>query len=423
MKNSAVPPVVKRGRGVYLELECGREIIDAISSWWVNLHGHCHPRLIEAIQQQSAELEHVMLAGLTHQPAIDLSSALSEILPEGLDKVFFSDSGSTAVEISLKIALQYWRNLGQPTRKRFFCFEGGYHGDTFGAMSVAGPSAFNEAWYDLCFASTVVPYPIYHADRDPAAYETEVLDHIATKLEQHASDYAGMICEPLVQGAGGMRMARPQFFRALRQLCDTYGILLIFDEVLTGFGRTGDWFAAQKIGVCPDLIALSKGLTGGCLPMGATVAHRRLWDAFYSDDPRKAFYHSHSYMANPISCAVALASYQLLKEGEERFKGIEARHRRFLEGIKAFPQVEQVRACGAIAAFNIRSDKPGGYFNPAAKPIAERALEKGVLIRPTGDCIYILPPYCISDDELERVYSVVQQAMDEVFSAGSFASL
>ncbi|MCB1136486.1 MAG: aminotransferase class III-fold pyridoxal phosphate-dependent enzyme, partial [Chlamydiia bacterium] len=334
---------------------------------------------------------------------------LMEILPAGLTHFLYSDCGSASVEIALKLALGYWKNLGHTQRRSFLCFEGGYHGDTFGAMSVGGPSVFNSEYRDLLFPSLTVPYPEAHLGEE---FEDSVLDWIADELRQYPERYAGIIVEPLVQGAAGMRMSRPSFFTKLRTLCTEFNTLLIFDEVFTGFGRTGDYFASTKIGVCPDIICLSKGLSGGALPLAATAVTDKIYDAFYSDEEMRGFYHSHSFMGNAIACAAANASYRLLRETESRFKEMEDQHWTHLRRISQNTRVSAARTCGTIAAFDLVSEDATGYVTSAAKRLAALLFERGVYLRPLGSVVYLVPPYCTTAEELAFIYSSIEECLD-----------
>ena len=314
-KTAPDPIEVKSAQGLWLELADGRKIADCISSWWVNLHGHAHPEIVAAISRQAAQLEHVIFAGFTHEPAQALASRLVARLPANLTRVFYSDNGSTAVEVALKMAYQYWVNTGAD-RSRFMSFEGAYHGDMFGTMAVGTRSIFSDVFKDLLFEVDFCPYPdTYDGDLDILEKEANCLKLIRQNLSLYPNDYAGIIIEPLVQGVAGMRICRPSFLQQLRELATEFDTFLIFDEVMTGFGRTGADFACNKAQVQPDLICLSKGITGGFLPLAVTVATERIYDSFYSDDPTKTLYHGHSYTANPLGCAAALASLDLLKIG------------------------------------------------------------------------------------------------------------
>ncbi|MBW4693354.1 MAG: adenosylmethionine--8-amino-7-oxononanoate transaminase [Lyngbya sp. HA4199-MV5] len=402
-KTAPEPLKVKAAQGVWLELETGERILDCISSWWVNLHGHSHPHIAEALYRQASQLEHVLFAGFTHDPAEQLAEGLVRRLPTNLTRVFYSDNGSTAVEVALKMAYQYWANQGQP-RSTFLAFEGAYHGDTFGAMAVGARSLFSHAFAPLLFDVSFVPYPIAHPDEAIAtATEQTILDTIEKQLMEGGDRYAGIIIEPLVQGAYGMRMGRSEFLQQLQQLAHQHNTLLIFDEVMTGFGRTGDWFACLKANVQPDIICLSKGITGGFLPLAATVCSEAIYDAFYSDDALKTLYHGHSYAANPLGCAAGLASLELMVENEPAFKQMETKHREHLATLAEHSKLTNLRVTGTIAAMDLVTEQPG-YLNQMALEIRKRAIAQGLLLRPLGNVLYLMPPYCITDDELAFVY-------------------
>jgi adenosylmethionine-8-amino-7-oxononanoate aminotransferase len=413
-------PKVVSGDGAILRLEDGRSLVDCISSWWVNLHGHAHPYIADAIATQARTLEHVVFAGFTHEPAEALAERLVGLLPGGLTRVFYSDDGSTAVEVALKMAHQHWRNRGE-TRRTFVAFEGAYHGDTFGAMSVGARSAFSGAFDELLFPVERLPFPDTwigdetcdeREDAAVALLEARLADKDRARDADH-TDVAAVIVEPLVQGAGGMRMCRPSFLRRIREITRAYDVLLVFDEVMTGFGRTGARFACERSGVEPDLICLAKGLTGGFLPLAATVASTEVYESFAGGDPRRTLWHGHSYTANPLGCAAALASLDLLKENAEAFRGMETQHLAFLETLADLP-VERPRVTGTIVAFDLVVGGPGGYFDPVAAALKERAPDKGLLLRPLGNTVYLMPPYCVTEGELSRVYDGVRELVREV---------
>ena len=414
MKTSPPPLKVIKGQGVMLELEDGRKIMDCISSWWVTIHGHSHPALANALYQQAQQLEHVIFAGFTHEPAEQLARKLLDYLPESLTRVFFSDNGSTAVEVALKMAYQYWYNQGETQRTTFISFEGGYHGDTLGAMSVGGSSPWWQAFRPLMFSTDVVPFPAtFDEDPNVEANEAHTLEILTHLLKQNPARYAGIFIEPLVQGAGGMRVCRPQFLQALRSLAHSFGVLLIYDEVMTGFGRTGDLFACLKSATSPDILCLSKGLSGGCLPLAVTLATEDIYRAFYSDDINQAFFHSHSYAGNPLACATGLASLELLEQNPESFQAMEYQHRCYLEKwLRDHPRVEQVRTCGTIAAMDVKTDSQSSYFNAIGPILRARFLEEGFLLRPLGNTIYLMPPYCITPSELESIYQAIRRVLD-----------
>jgi adenosylmethionine-8-amino-7-oxononanoate aminotransferase len=402
---------VKSADGVWLHLEDGRQLLDCISSWWVNLHGHAHPEIAAAIYQQALQLEHVIFAGLTHDPAEQLAEQLIQHLPQPLNRIFYSDNGSTAVEVALKIAYQYWLNQGQQ-RTTFLAFDAAYHGDTFGAMAVGARSLFTSAFQNLLFAVEFLPFPeTWIGDDQIEQKEAAAIAHLTTLLSQSPQRYAAILIEPLVQGAGGMRMCRDSFLQQLSQVAQQFGVLLIFDEVMTGFGRTGDWFASVRSQVSPDLICLSKGLTGGFLPLAVTACTEVIYEAFYSDDPLKTLYHGHSYTANPLGCAAAVASLKLLQQNAAAFQTMAAKHLRHLQQLKSHAHVHRLRVTGTIAAMDIMTQEQEGYLNQVSLKIRQQAIDRGLLLRPLGNVLYLMPPYCISEDELTQVYDGIDQIL------------
>jgi len=414
LKTTPPPIKVKSGSGIYLELEDGRTIIDAISSWWVNVLGHSRPEIADAIYEQAQKLEHVIFAGFTHDPAEQIAEKVTQLLPGNLNKAFFSDNGSTAVEVAQKMAYQYWINRDEK-RTSFICFEGAYHGDTIGAMSAGERSVFTNVFKDLMFDVTFVPYPAtFEGDPEQADKEDKVIAKIEQLLEENPNKYAGILLEPLIQGAGGMRMCRPEFLQKLHWVNRQYGTLLMFDEVMTGFGRTGDWFASLKAQVEPDIICMAKGLTGGFLPLSLTVCSDEIYDAFYDEDPYKALYHGHSYTANPLGCAAAVAAVDLLEKHQDGFKEMDQWHHELAEPLRQHPKIEKVRITGTIAAMDIVTEGKKGYLNKVAPLIKKRSVDKGVLLRPLGDVLYIMPPYCIEKNELAEIYRVIQELLEEL---------
>ncbi len=404
--HAPAPVEIVRAHGATLHARDGRAILDAISSWWVTLHGHAEPSIAEAIAEQARTLEQVIFAGFTHAPAAELSAALARVLPPGLTRVFLSDDGSTAVEAALKIALQWWHNRGEP-RRLVAALEHAYHGDTFGAMSVGARSIFSAPFAPQLFEVARLPDPSEDADATLSAFDT--------LLDARGHELAALIVEPLVLGAGGMRMWSEATLRALAERCRASGVLLIADEVMTGFGRTGALFACGRAGVAPDMICLSKGITGGFLPMGATVVREELFAGFLSDDRTRTLFHGHSYTANPITCAAALASLRLLESDASTLARarIEAAHRRHLDVLGAHPLVRAPRVMGTIAALDLVDARAGGgYLNPIGRELATYALEEGVILRPLGDACYVLPPFCVTDAELDRVYGVIARFLD-----------
>jgi adenosylmethionine-8-amino-7-oxononanoate aminotransferase len=387
--------------------------MDCISSWWVNIHGHAHPKMARAIAKQAHELEQVIFANFTHDPAEELSEKLTEQLPGDLNRVFFSDDGSTAVEVAMKMAYQYWRNKGQE-RTKFICFEGAYHGDTFGAMSAGERSVFTEVFEDLLFDVEFLPYPdTWIGDYTVGDREDEIISDLEMMLDEEPETYAGILIEPLVQGAGGMKMCREDFIQKLHWVNRQFDTLLIFDEVMTGFGRTGDWFASRRAQVEPDLIALAKGLTGGYLPLSVTVASDEIFETFNSSDPMKTFWHGHSYTANPIGCAAALASMELMHENESTFTNMEYWHQDELHQLRDHTKLKNYRVKGTIAAVDIETDDKDGYLNPVANRIKEKCVDKGLLLRPLGNVLYLMPPYCTTRDQLSDMYKGITDLLEE----------
>jgi len=402
------PLRVVGSRGSLLELEDGRQLIDAISSWWVTLHGHAEPSIAAAIGRQAQQLEQVIFANFSHRPAEQLATRLSALT--GLERLFFSDNGSTAVEVALKIAWQWWRNQGSE-RRQLIAFEGAYHGDTFGAMALGDRSIFTAPYDDLLFDVARIPWPHTHwGDGGLEQREAEALAQLDRALQIPT---AALIVEPLIQGASGMRLVRAGFLRAVQERLRASGALLIADEVMTGFGRTGALFASQRAQLQPDLVALSKGLTGGFLPMGVTLASERLYRGFISDTPAHTFFHGHSFTANPLGCAAALASLDLLQRNPERFQQFEARHRPGLEQLSTHPLVKRVRCLGTMAAFEVEAGA-ASYLNPVGRQIQRLCLEQGVFLRPLGHVVYLLPPLGISEAQLQRCYEALEAALGQL---------
>lgn len=415
MKTAGAPLPVRRAEGCFIELEDGRRIVDCISSWWVTLHGHGNKIIADAIHEQAQRLEHVIFAGFTHEPAQELSEQLLEHLPSHFNRVFFSDNGSTSVEVALKMAFQYWQNIGQPQRKRFIGFDGGYHGDTIGAMSAGGSSAFWMHFRPLMFHIDTIPYPAtFDDDADVHTREDASIAAFEKLLSQNTGEYAAIVIEPLVQGAAGMRMCTTRFLQRLQAVAREHGVLIIYDEVMTGFGRTGDWFACMKASTQPDIICLSKGITGGFLPLSVTICTEQIYEAFYADELEKALFHSHSYTGNPIACAAGLASMRLLEQSQQIFKQWETRNRSFFTNhLSHINVVSRQRFSGTIFAFDL--DLPGdpGYFNDRAPKLRAEFLQNNLLLRPLGNTIYIMPPYCTDDETLDHVYATIAAVVQQ----------
>jgi adenosylmethionine-8-amino-7-oxononanoate aminotransferase len=403
------PVPIASAQGATLTDFQGREILDLISSWWVTLHGHGHPAIARAIGDQAGRLEQVIFAGFTHEPAVTLCQRLTALLPHGLRRCFFSDNGSTAVEVALKMALQACRNRGED-RGRFLAFDGGYHGDTVGAMSAGVSSHFFEAWRELLFPVDVLPVAAtWLEDEAVEAREAAALARLDQHLDQFGAQTAAAIIEPLVQGACGMRMHRPVFLRGVVQRLRARGILVILDEVMTGFGRLGAPFACIEAGVSPDLICLSKGLT---------IATEAVHQAFLDPSIDKAFLHGHSFTANPLGCAAALASLDLLLDpacAQARAR-IEQRHRTALARVvAASPRAARLRIQGTIAAFDVVAPEQG-YGSELDARMKRFFLRRGLLLRPLGNTLYLLPPFCITDEQLDRAYAGIEEGLACGFS-------
>ncbi len=409
ISSSTPPQKIKEAQGALLLRENEPPLIDAISSWWVTLHGHSHPYIAKAIAHQANQLEQIIFADFLHPQAENLAKRLSKLT--GLQRLFFSDNGSTAVEVALKIACQWWHNKGE-SRNQIIAFEGAYHGDTFGAMAVGERNLFNAPFEKMLFPVSRLPWPsTWWDDEDIEHKEKIVLDGLEKLLK---TPTAAVILEPLVQGAGGMAMVRTEFLQKLQKLIHEAETLLITDEVLTGFGRCGSLFAFQRAELQPDLISLSKGLTAGFLPMGVTMATEKIFQAFLGNDPNLTFWHGHSFTANPLGCAAANASLDLLEESPNKYLNFESRHLPHLTKLAKNPKIIRPRLYGTIAAFNISANGPKGYLNTAGKALKRYALEQGVFLRPLGDVVYILPPLCISDAELEKCYFVIEKGLQAI---------
>lgn len=394
--------LIEKGEGIYLYSQDGRKIIDAVSSWWVNLHGHSHPKIAKAIADQANILEHVIFAGFTHKPAIQLAKNLLTILPDNQSKIFFSDNGSTAVEVALKMALQFWYNQGIFHRRKIIAFHGAYHGDTFGAMSVGERGSFTAPYSSYLFEVNHVNFPQSTNDVDVIKQFTALVDK---------NDVAAFIYEPLVQAAAGMRMYEASLLNALIDIAHSHDVICIADEVFTGFGRTGKLFASDYLPSKPDIIAMSKGITGGTLPLGVTSCTTRITDAFKSRDHNKTFFHGHSYTANPITCAAANASFELLMEEtcHAQIKKISELHIAFREKIKHADAVLDVRCIGTILAIELNTAEGTSYFNDIRKEILTYFLQRNILLRPLGNVMYILPPYIIQEEQLREIYICIEE--------------
>ncbi len=394
---------IKRAEGCYIYDESNKACLDLISSWWVNIHGHAHPEIAKSIYEQAITLEQLIFAGFTHEPALNLCEGLQTLLPPDLCKFFFSDNGSTAVEVALKMAYQYWRNLGIDGKRTFLSFDGGYHGDTFGAMSVGGESHFHNRFKELFFEVLFIPYPdTWDGDEELALKEEKAINVLKRYLDTYDHKIAAIILEPLIQGASGMRICTPQFIKEVVALVRQNDILVIFDEIMTGFGRTGSYFALEQLDIVPDFLCLSKAITAGFLPLALTITGNKIYEAFLGDDFKTAFAHGHSYTANPLACSAAVASLRLLKQSEcqNSIKKLNEMHKKGIESLKlASPRVEKTRVIGTIAAFDI---KDASHLIASLK---QHFFQQGMLLRPLGNTVYLLPPYCITDEEIALVYT------------------
>jgi len=397
-------PVV-RGEGAYLYSEEGTRYIDAVSSWWVNIHGHAHPHIAEKVAEQLRTLEHVIFAGFTHEPAVRLAERLLPLLPGKQERVFYSDNGSTAVEVAIKMCLQYWANKGKGQRKKILAFNHAYHGDTFGAMSVSGRSIFTQPFAEMLFDVEFIDLP-----------DAGNIERLKSTIKYLSTDLACFIFEPLVLGSGGMLMYEAAYLDELIRTCQQQDVLTIADEVMTGFGRTGRFFACEALTVEPDIFCLSKGLTGGTMPMGITTCNTRVFEAFLSDDKLKTLYHGHSFTANPVACAASLASLDILLDGGtlENIKRITERHRTFMQQIIGHPKLKDVRQTGTILAMEWQTAGATSYLSDIRDRLYNYFLANGILMRPLGNVLYILPPYVLSDEDLDYIYQTILSALKEI---------
>ncbi|WP_072395030.1 adenosylmethionine--8-amino-7-oxononanoate transaminase [Hyphomicrobium sp. CS1GBMeth3] len=399
------PMRISRAKGAWLEQPDNRRILDAISSWWVITHGHRYTPIVEAVHKQIDRLDQVIFAGCTHEPAERLADKLIEMAPRGLAHVFYSDSGSTSVEVALKMALGYWRNIGAP-RTRIAAFEHGYHGDTIGTMSAGARGVFNAAYEPLLFDVVRIPFP--HAGRGQ-----ETLDALDAACREEP--LAALIVEPLIAGAGGMLIYTAETLAEMKRICERHGALFIADEVMTGWGRTGTLFACQQAKITPDILCLAKGLTGGVLPLAATLATERIFDAHYSEDRARTFFHSSSFTANPVCCAAALANLEVW-ENEPVLKriGALAEHQdKQIRTFEADDRFENPRRLGTITAVDLKV-ADAGYLASAGIALRTHFLAHGVLLRPLGNTIYVMPPYCTTAADLSLVYETIRSAPDIV---------
>ncbi len=401
MQNAAPPVPIVRGEGVYLIAEDGKKYIDAVSSWWVNIHGHAHPYIAGKVAEQLRTLEHVIFAGFTHPAAVELAERMLAILPDNQKRAFYSDNGSTAVEVALKMCFQYWTNMGQ-SRTKVLAFNNSYHGDTFGAMSVSSRSAFTRPFEQLLFDVEFIDLPC-----------AENISRLKEQLSALSFHLSAFIFEPLVQGAGGMNMYEAQYLDELMIHCRELGILTIADEVMTGFGRTGKLFASGYLSSQPDVMCFSKGITGGTMALGLTTCSQKIYDAFLSEDKLKTLFHGHSFTANPVACSAALASLDILlkEETQNDISRIVHQHALFAEKITGNPKLRMVRQTGTVLALEWETGDNTSYFNSLRNELYNFFLKEGIILRPLGNIIYIMPPYCISDEQLDYIYKKIEEAL------------
>ena len=404
MKTALSPVPIVRGEGACLYDENGKRYIDAVSSWWVNIHGHANPYIAQKVAEQLNKLEHVIFAGFTHQPAVELAERLLAVLPSNQQKAFYSDNGSTAVEVAIKMCLQYWHNQGI-NRTKILAFKNAYHGDTFGAMAVSGRSAFTAAFDNLLFEVEFIDTP-----------NESNIEGLKSHISNLKSDLSCFIFEPLVQGASGMLMYEAKYLDELMVHCRNEDVLLIADEVFTGFGRTGKRFACDHLSVQPNIMCFSKGLTGGTMALGLTTCTQQIFDAFLSDDRLKTLFHGHSYTANPVACSAGLASLDLFLDpsSQQNIDRIVNSHKEFAIKIKDHPKIRTTRQTGTILAMEWETGSDTSYFSSLRDRLYLYFLEAGIILRPLGNIIYILPPYCITDEQLNYIYIKIESALDEL---------
>lgn len=403
MKTAAPPVPIVRGEGALLFDEAGKAYIDAVSSWWVNIHGHAHPHIAAKVAEQLKQLEHVIFAGFTHPAAVELAERLIALLPNNQKRVFYSDNGSTAVEVAIKMCLQYWNNQGI-NRTRMLAFNNAYHGDTFGAMAVSGRSAFTAAFDNLLFEVEFIDIPT-----------RENISSLKSQISNFKSELACFIFEPLVQGSGGMLMYEAALLDELMAHCRQEGVLTIADEVFTGFGRTGKNFACDHVSTQPDIMCFSKGLTGGTMALGVTTCTSEIYNMFLSDDKLKTLFHGHSFTANPVACSAALASMDIFLQEETRqnIQRIVQSHQEFADKIRGHAKIKDLRQTGTILAIEWETGDDTSYFSSLRDNLYHYFLHAGIILRPLGNIIYILPPYCITNDQLHYIYRKIEQAFEQ----------
>ena len=399
---------IVKGKDAYLYDENGKQYIDLVSSWWTNCHGHCNKKIADAIHKQALELEHLIFANFTHKPAVNLVKKLQNFLNPKLSKVFFSDNGSTAIEIALKMTYQYWQNKDDNNRTLFITMEGNYHGDTVGTMSLGKSCGFYSPFERLLFKVDNIPFPeTWIGDKNIEEKEKKSLEFAEKLLKEKNKEISAFFLESLIQGASGMRMIRPEFVNKICKLFQSYNIPVIFDEVMTGFGRTGTMFSYEQTEIIPDIICLSKALTGGALPMALTITTDAIYKEFFSSDSNKTFLHGHSYTANPLACAAAIASLEIFEETNvlKKIQDINNIHKEELSKLEKYDFLEKFRTLGLISAFEIKNNS--GYGSDFSNNLKNKFFKAGLLLRPLGNVIYFLPPYCISENDLRESYKKV----------------
>ncbi len=412
---------IARAEGAWLHADDGRRWLDAVSSWWTNVLGHRHPRIVAGLRDQLDRLDHVMLAGMTHEPAVALAEELVRVAPPGLSRVFYADNGSSAIEVALKMSFHYWRNLGQAKRTRFIAIEGGYHGETLGALSVTDVALYRDTYAPLLLQPIFAPSPDDYLREPGTTREEHVqarLEAMRGLLERHAHEVCAVVIEPLVQCAGGMRMHDATYVAGLRKLCDAFDVHLLADEIAVGFGRTGTLFACEQAGITPDFMCLSKGLTGGTLPLSAVLTNEAVYAAFYAEYAAgKAFLHSHSFTGNALACRAALETLRVFRDEPvlERNRALAAHLAARLAPLREHPNVADVRQTGMIAAVelvrDVRTREPFPAADRRGLRVYRHGLERGAILRPLGNIVYLMPPYCITPDEIDLVVDIATEGI------------
>ncbi len=415
MKKINFLPEAQSAKGSRIYLKNGHSVIDAISSWWVITLGHCEPSIVSAVQKQAEQMDQVLFANFSHAPAKKLLKEMQKILPKELPYLFFSDNGSTAVESALKMAMQSWKQKKSGTssqRNKFISFKNSYHGDTVGAMSVSGRNLFTHPYKKMLFSVIRANQGVRSSD-PISAYVSDFEE----KVKKYHYTLAGVIIEPFIQGAGGMIMWPKKALEEICAISKKKGLYLIFDEVMTGFGRTGELFAFQKLGIVPDLLCLSKGLTGGILPLALTVANKEIYDSFLSDEKKQMFFHGHSFTGNPISCSATLANVKTINQvkWKKEWRRIETFHQKKVNTIKDHKNLLDARVCGTVSALEFRLPHRG-YSSHFAEELTGRAMQEGIFLRPLGNIVYILPPYCVSNEELEWIWTFIEKELNRIKS-------